>query len=67
MKDALMNYYRSINRNGKALSYCWPALEEIGLGDPRVVCQLNEELINDGSLRVVRSRNMWESDEIFIQ
>lgn len=67
MKSQLLNYYRSINRNGKALSYCWPALEEIGLGDPRVVCRLNEELIKDGVLRVVRGRNMWESDEIFLQ
>lgn len=67
MKTELLSYYRSINRNGKALSYCWPALEEIGLGDPRVVCRLNEELIKDGSLRVVRGRNMWESDEIFLQ
>jgi hypothetical protein len=67
MKSALLNYYRQINRPGKALSDCWPDLEEIGLGDPRIVLSLNQELIADGSIRVVRGRNMWESDEYFIQ
>lgn len=67
MKAELLNYYRQINRPGKALSYCWPDMEEIGLGDPRVIVRLNQELIADGSIRVVRGRNMWEGDEYFLQ